>query len=83
MKRYIKNNKVTAGTGTNSKTIWYICRYPDRNPVYIDGFKTYGFSSEQECQQAIDDIYIEDPYYRERYPGLKPVSKITYSVYHD
>lgn len=77
MKRWIK-----AGIGTGRKVVWYIGTYPDRERVRIDGFRTGGFSSEEEAQAALDEIY-EEEYYRSHYPGLKVLSKITYSVYHE
>ena len=77
MKRYIRSS----GGGTGKKVVYYLCQYPDRTPINIDGYQTSGFNSEEDAQLALDDIYNEE-YYRDRYPGLQVCSKITYSVYH-
>lgn len=62
--------------------MYYIGTYPDRQRVQLDGFQTYGFKSKEEAQAELDEIYSEE-YYREHYPGLQVLDKITYSVYHD
>ena len=76
------STSVQAGIGSGKRSVWYIGQYPDRNRVHFDGYKTYGFASEEEAQAAIDELYEID-YYVENYPGLRPMHKFEYSVYHD
>lgn len=76
------STSVQAGIGTGKRSVWYIGQFPDRNRVKFDGYKTYGFDSEEEAQSAIDELYKID-YYVENYPGLKPMHKFEYSVWHD
>lgn len=73
---------VTAGIGTGRRIEWYIGTYPDRAVFHTDGIQTAGFKSEEEAQEALDEIY-SDEYFRNRYPGLTVLSKFAYNVYHD
>ena len=84
MKIWIRANEdVKAGIGSGRRITYYICDYPDRTRVEIDGYKTGGFKSEEEAQDYLDNVIYEEEYYRNKYPGLQVCSKIEYNVYHD
>jgi len=73
---------INAGVGTGRRKLFYIGTYPDRKVFHTDGYQTSGFTSEQQAQEALDEIY-ENEYYRRKYPGLEVLSKYEYSVYHN
>lgn len=83
MKRWIHSTtKVESGTGTGKRLVYYIGTYPDRKVFRTDGYKTNGFSTEEDAQAALDEIYQEE-YFRNRYPGLQVLSRFEYNVWHD
>ena len=83
MKRWIHaNSSVVISSGVGHKIVYYIGTYPDRRVFHTDGFQTDGFTTEEDAQAALDEIY-EEEYYRNRYPGLRVLSRSTYSVWHD
>lgn len=75
MKRWIH-----AGTGRGEYVRWYLIDYPDRTPIEdIDDGVKYSFATEEEALQFIED----NPYFKKKYPGIEPMRKRLYSVYHE
>lgn len=71
---------VKGGTGVGGRTVYYLVDYPDTEPIYnLDTGSKYCFDSEEEAQAFIDK---DSEYWHNKYPGIRPMSKKIYNVWH-